>query len=515
VSATTLAQSAELLFPEAILAVAALCTVALGAFAARVARLVSIGAAFVALVALISSGRTNVGILPLRGLSNTVVLDAVSLLFGAIVLAMLVAALVSIDTSRDRRARPFEEVAPLLLLSATGSLFATASTDLVSQLVAVELSAVPAYLLGAHSTTSRVARRSALSRFAAGVASTGTITLGAALLFGATGTTNLRASAVRLSALFADPGGSFDDSWRVVATVGVIVLVLGLLGKFDVSPLHRTRARALEGSLVAVAGANLARLAALSVLVRVLCEGVPATDSLSAWPSIADMCVRLIATAGLLTIVSAAAKGLSETRIARAGVVAGVENMGYVLLGLATGTGLGIGASMILAGMSAIAEIAASRSIESADPSSSTHDGRAQRGFRVVCVGSLFALPPTGVFLGRATVLYALFHEGSTGLALVAAVAVTVWASTLIHALQVSRAAFGNEPNRQGHSITRSVLPTTIALVLALVPVVAWRPIVRFAESSADSLMRKAPRPPARSPGPPRRASATIGLPRM
>jgi NADH-quinone oxidoreductase subunit N len=102
-----------------------------------------------------------------------------------------------------RRERPVTaEALALMLLSASGMMLLAGARDLVLVFLGIELTSIPVYVLAGLDRRSARSAEAALKYFLLGAFSTAFLLYGVALVFGATGSTNLAS----IGAQVANPG---------------------------------------------------------------------------------------------------------------------------------------------------------------------------------------------------------------------------------------------------------------------------------------------------------------------
>jgi NADH-quinone oxidoreductase subunit N len=218
----------------------------------------------------------------------------------------------------------------LLLCSASGAMIVPATTDLVSLIVALELTSLPTFaLIGLHRGDRR-AGEAALKAFLFSVTSVAVSLYGVALLYGSAGTVAF----VPLS-LFAAAGEPTP-----VAVAGLVMLLGVIAFKVSAVPFHAWAPDAYEGAPIPVAAylSVVSKTAGFSALALVLATFV---DWSRVWaPVIAVMAALTMLLANAIALRQrGAVRLLAWSSIAQAGyilvpfgaVVAGLEGGGALL----------------------------------------------------------------------------------------------------------------------------------------------------------------------------------------
>jgi NADH-quinone oxidoreductase subunit N len=507
-------ETRDFVLPELILVAAVLSTLVLGRVAEYRARTVIVPAALVALAAHIAVSRSAAGLLPIRGFRNSLVVDLLSIRGGTVALTVLVLGLLA--GFRARGNREGSDIVPCLMTLATvGAMLAATCTDLFALCLAVELAALPGYAVAVGSNGARGAVEDAFGAFVRQLVATSSMLFGVALLHDATGTTYVREMTLNLGRLMCDPGGTYPSHWRELAIAGSTLFVLGLIGKLGVLPTYHGGRRSFERQGVAVFAVIL-RVAAFVALVRFVGEGLPPAADAPCAVDLGGICRGLVAFGGAVAVVVATASALGERRPNRSLHFVGVTNLGYALLGVASGTVYGIASACILVAASSFSELAVASAARLRTPGDAPSPRRRTRVLSAMAAAWLVGLPPSGVFVARACVVAALFRGEAWWTALAASLAAVAWAATLVHSVVVTREvalAVRGPGAGSNHAGGSSIAACGLALAIALLPAVAFESVRRFTERAVEGVMRKPPPAPGRPAGPPRAAGGTIGVP--
>ena len=200
---------------------------------------------------------------------------------GFLNIVILVATLIAILMSWDYLNRADihrGEYYVLALLSSAGAMFMVAANDLIVVFVALELLSIPLYILAAFrsvkndgSDLSLKSEESGMKYFILGAFSSAFLVFGAALVYGATGTTNI-------PQIFSIAGGIIGGT-SVAAfylLIGTALLVVGLGFKVAVVPFHMWTPDVYEGAPTPVTAlmSVTAKIGGFAALLRVLVTGL-------------------------------------------------------------------------------------------------------------------------------------------------------------------------------------------------------------------------------------------------
>lgn len=203
----------------------------------------------------------------------------------------------------------------LLLFSIIGMMLMAQATDLIVVFIALEMLSIPLYVLAAFNRTQAASEEAGLKYFLLGAFSTGFLVYGIALVYGATGSTNL--SAILASASNGEPG--------LLLTSGAALILVGFAFKVAAVPFHMWTPDVYQGAPTSVTGfmAAGAKIAGFAALLRVFSTAFPALAS--------DMTVVLAALAAL-TMIGGNLLAISQSDIKRMLAYSSIAHTGYILM---------------------------------------------------------------------------------------------------------------------------------------------------------------------------------------
>src|SRR3954454_7949340 len=190
--------------------------------------------------------------------------DHFSIFFHAVIcLVSALAILASLDWVDDQIDRVGEYYA-LILLGTVGMVLMSSAMELVLIFVALEISSIASYVLAGFRRRSASSSESSLKYFLLGSFATAFFLYGVALIFGATGSTNIDKISQRLQA----------GPVEVLAFTAMALMFVGLGFKVAVAPFHVWTPDVYEGAPVPVVGfmSTAPKAAAFAVLLRVVFE---------------------------------------------------------------------------------------------------------------------------------------------------------------------------------------------------------------------------------------------------
>jgi len=159
------------------------------------------------------------------------------------------------------------EFFPLILFSTVGAMALAAAGDLLTLFVALETMSLGVYCMIGLRRGSTRATEAALKYFLLGSFAAALMLFGGALLYGATGHTDLAGIGRALTPLLGGSSGNL-----ALALMGVVLMIVGLVFKISAVPFHMWTPDAYEGAPTPTTTymAVAVKTAAFAVLLRVL-----------------------------------------------------------------------------------------------------------------------------------------------------------------------------------------------------------------------------------------------------
>ena len=162
------------------------------------------------------------------GFSGMVVLDGFSTFVNALLLLSGLLGIALAYGYVKRMGLERGEYYTLLLFSVTGMMLMAQATDLIVVFLALELLSIPLYVLAAFARPKVESEEAGIKYFLLGAFSTGFVVYGIALIFGATGSTNL-------AAIFASAS---TNASNLLLTIGAALVLIGFGFKVAAVPFH-------------------------------------------------------------------------------------------------------------------------------------------------------------------------------------------------------------------------------------------------------------------------------------
>ena len=219
----------------------------------------------------------------------------------------------------------------LILLATSGMMILVAARDLMIVFLGIEMMSIAVYVLAGLNRRSARAAEAALKYFLLGAFSTAFLLYGIALVYGATGTTNLPAIAHTIvqQNLASSP----------MLLIGVALLLTGFGFKIAAVPFHMWAPDVYEGAPTPTTAymAAAVKAAAFAAFLRVWLEAFP--DLFAQW----HLAVWWIAAA---TMVVGNVVALAQKNIKRMLAYSSIAHGGYILVSLVIGNAFGGSAAL-------------------------------------------------------------------------------------------------------------------------------------------------------------------------
>ena len=223
----------------------------------------------------------------------------------------------------------------LILFSVFGLLCFIGSFDLISMYISLEVQSLAFYILATLRRDSAFSTEAGLKYFILGAFSSGILLLGISFIYGAVGTTNFE----NLGKLFIGfdflnfSNDIFCINNRII--LGIILIFTGILFKLTAAPFHMWAPDVYEGSpySVTVLFSVVPKIGLFGVAVKIFYFAL--YEGFFYWQSVALFC-------SIISIVIGTIKALQQNKIKRFLAYSSITHVGFLLLGFATGTFIGL-----------------------------------------------------------------------------------------------------------------------------------------------------------------------------
>jgi NADH-quinone oxidoreductase subunit N len=342
--------------------------------------------------------------------SDMVRVDSFSVFFHVLVIAIAaVVILSSYEYMAVQRIRAGEYYG-LILFCTVGMCLMSSAVELVLIFIALEISSISTYVLAGFRRRDAASCESSLKYFLLGSFATAFFLYGVALMFGATGSTNI--SAIRESLA--------SGNHALLPYVATALMFIGLGFKVAAAPFHIWTPDVYEGAPAPIVGlmSTGPKAAAFAVLLRVLIE-----TRAPGW-------FWLIWVSAALSMTLGNIGALVQNNVKRMLAYSSIAHAGYLLVAFAADRNLAVSPGMFYAASYAAMNVGAFAVVShfaNAEEKYVTLDDYAGLGSKSPVLAaaftfflmSLIGIPITGGFFGKFYVLNSALKSGLVGLAII------------------------------------------------------------------------------------------------
>jgi NADH-quinone oxidoreductase subunit N len=349
----------------------------------------------------------------------------------------------------------------LVVLSTLGMIFMAAANDLIMIFLGLELMSLALYVLAGFRKNRFESNEAALKYFLLGAFASGFLLYGVALVYGATGTTNLS----KIGAfLVASPALGTP-----LLVAGALLLFVGFAFKVSLVPFHMWTPDAYEGSPTTAAAfmSAGAKAAGFAGLLRV---------AMVALPSVTPDWKELLTGIAMLTMTVGNVTAILQSNLKRMLAYSSIAHAGYVMLGIIAGGAGGAQAVLYYLAVYSVMNLGAF-GVVSLMGRGSDERVRVQElagaGFRHPWLGvamtvfmlGLAGIPPTAGFIGKLLLFRSALDGGHIALVVVAVLNSVV---AVYYYLRPVVVMYMTQPEGEALEVA-STLPAAIALAVLVV----------------------------------------------
>jgi NADH-quinone oxidoreductase subunit N len=328
----------------------------------------------------------------------------------------------------------------LVLFATLGMMVMISANHFLTLYLGLELLSLSMYALVALQRDSNDATEAAMKYFVLGALASGMLLYGMSMIYGATGSLEITRVAERIASGQAN---------LAILVFGLVFVVSGLAFKFGAVPFHMWVPDVYQGAPTAVALliSTAPKLAAFAFAIRLLVESLGHQSLLVEWQ-------QMLAILAVLSMALGNITAIAQTNIKRMLAYSTISHMGFVLLGLLSGTIDGYGAAMFYVSVYAFVGLGTfgmimllSREGFEADRIEDFKGlNRRSPWYAFVMLLLMFSLagvPPTVGFYAKLAVLQGAMDAGFLGLAIVAVLLSLIGA---FYYLRIVRLMYFDEP---------------------------------------------------------------------
>ena len=225
----------------------------------------------------------------------------------------------------EREDVPIGEYHSLLMFATVGMLFMASGNDLVILFLGLETSSLATYVMAGLRRTDLRSNESAMKYFILGSFASAFLLYGMALIYGATGTTNISEIAARVA----------DPNFPALLLVGGAMLIIGFGFKVATVPFHVWTPDVYEGAPTPVTAfmASGPKTAAFAAFVRVFVLGFPLVAGASVSVYLHESWINALTIMAMLTMTVGNIAAIVQNNVKRMLAYSSIAHAGYALVG--------------------------------------------------------------------------------------------------------------------------------------------------------------------------------------
>ena len=372
----------------------------------------------------------------------------------------------------------------LILCATLGMMIMAGGIDLITIFIGLETMAVSFYILAGYIKPNQRSNEAAVKYFLLGAFSLGILLYGMSLMYGLSGTTNLRVMAAAFAGQEKDP--------RLV--LAVILVVAGVGFKIAAVPFHMWAPDVYEGAPTPITAflSVGSKAASFAMLIRIFVEGFGAPSTLS------DDWRLLFYVLSILTMTAGNIAAVTQSNVKRMLAYSSIAHAGYLLIGIVAGTTRGITAMLVylmiyaFMQLGAFAVITMLRRTDVQGDEMKDFSGLAFRNpfaafAMLLFMLSLGGIPPTAGFMGKFWLFSAAIDAHYYGLAVIgvlnSAISLYYYVRIVVF-MYLKKETIGSAPATSPALAVVLGLAVVATLVLGIYP----RLLFELADASARTL---------------------------
>lgn len=263
--------------------------------------------------------------------SGMIAHDNLRLSFGLVFLMIIAMTILASTLWVEIEGVPIGEFHALLLFATFGMMMMAAGNDLVVIFLGLETSSIATYVMAGLRKGDLRSNESALKYFVLGSFASAFLLYGMALVYGATGTTNIPLIAASVGAA----------KFPALLLIGSAMMIVGFGFKVALAPFHVWTPDVYEGAPAPITGFMAAgpKAAAFASFVRVFVLGFPLVAGAQAAGILHETWTSLLAVLGIITIIFGNVAAILQNNIKRMLAYSSIAHAGYATVGF-IGAGL-------------------------------------------------------------------------------------------------------------------------------------------------------------------------------
>ncbi len=413
---------------------------------------------------------------PKSAFNGMIVTDGLRLSFSLVMLLVTALTILISSIWIEQENMPAGEYHSMLLFAAVGMMFMASGNDLVIIFLGLETLSIATYVMAGMRKTDLRSNESSMKYFILGSYASAFLLYGMALIYGATGTTNISVIA-----------GKIDSAnFPALLLVGAAMLLIGFGFKIATVPFHVWTPDVYEGAPTPITAFMAAgpKTAGFASFIRVFVIGFPLVAGASASEYLHNSWITALTVMAILTMTIGNIAAIVQNNVKRMLAYSSIAHAGYALVGF-----IGAGVAKTVSGrdeaIAAVAFYMLTYAVTNLGAFAvltllgEKNDRRTEFedyngiGFKSPVLAftlslfmlSLLGLPLTAGFVGKVLVFRPALEAGSTMLTLLVIVAVINTAISAYYYLRLIVVMFFKERTTAWFE---PKIPTAVAVVLVI-----------------------------------------------
>lgn len=269
------------------------------------------------------------------GWNGMIVTDGLRLSFSFVFLLVSAVTILISSIWVDRENVPVGEYHALLMFATFGMMLMAAGNDLVVIFLGLETLSIATYVMAGLRKGDLKSNESSMKYFILGSYASAFLLYGMALIYGATGSTNLTQIALKTA----------DANFPALLLAGAAMMIIGFGFKVAMAPFHVWTPDVYEGAPTPVTGFMAAgpKAAAFASFVRVFVLGFPLVAGVQASGFLHESWITALAVLAMLTMIVGNVAAILQNNIKRMLAYSSIAHAGYAMVGF---VGAGVAGSL-------------------------------------------------------------------------------------------------------------------------------------------------------------------------
>lgn len=259
------------------------------------------------------------------GWNGMIVTDSLRLSFSFVFLLVSALTILISTIWIDREDVPAGEYHALLMFATFGMMLMAAGNDLVVIFLGLETLSIATYVMAGLRKGDLRSNESAMKYFILGSYASAFLLYGMALVYGATGSTNMTQIALKTA----------DANFPALLLTGAAMMIIGFGFKVALAPFHVWTPDVYEGAPTPITGFMAAgpKAAAFASFVRVFVLGFPLVAGVQASGFLHESWITALAVLTMLTMVVGNVAAILQNNVKRMLAYSSIAHAGYAMVG--------------------------------------------------------------------------------------------------------------------------------------------------------------------------------------